>query len=155
MCWHLTIAVPPQAVAELPSMFATAGGVTPEPDPAVARAVGHGDPCFAVGAGCACSIYRANSPDAERIRHKAVRAGWSASKLARALADADDWSGLAPSAREALATVTERWGRAVVYLFWIGHATVDEILPPVTISPTALRSDPTAIIQGRPVVVAA
>ena len=108
VCWHLTIAVPPQSVAELSALLVSVGGMSAELDAAVARAVGRGDPCFSVGAVCACSLYRQGASDADRIRRKAARDGWSAAKLARAVAGADDWSGLAPIVREGLASVAER-----------------------------------------------
>jgi hypothetical protein len=152
MCWHLTISVPPQAVPDLPELFAPAGGVVPEPDPFVVRAVGRGDPCFAVGAGCACSLYRVGPSDVDRIRRKAARAGWSATKLARAVAEADSWSGLSPVARNAVAAIAERWGRVAVFLYWAGRGVAD-VPPPVTVSPVALRSDPAAVGEGRLVLV--
>ena len=148
MCWHLTIAVPPQAVAALPTVLASAGGASAEPDPAIARAVGRGDSCFAVGAMCACSLYRSGASDADRIRRKAARAGWSAAKLARAVAEAEDWSGLAPAVREALANVAERWGRAAVFLFWAGRGGPVVVPPAVVVTPSTLRSTAT-IYEGR------
>ena len=155
VCWHLTIAVPPQAIAELPALLASAGGFSREPDEAVARIVGRGDPCFAVGAGCACSLYRTRASDAERIRRKAARAGWSPAKLARALAEADDWSGLALSVRDAVASVAERWGRAAIYLFWDGKGGSSGVSSPVAVGPTRLRADSTVVVEGRLVAVSA
>ena len=153
MCWHLTIAVPPQAVAELPDLLASVGGASAEPDPELAHAVGRGDPCFAVGVMCACSLYRKGASDAERIRRKAARGGWSSAKLARAVAGADDWSGLAPAVREALARTAERWGRAALFLFWAGRGSPVAVPPAVTVSPLALRSADIAC-AGRLLVVA-
>ncbi len=151
MCWHLTVAVPPAAVSEVPSLFAVAGGGSPEPDAAVAAAVGRGNPCFAVGAGCACSLYRATASDADRIRRKAARGGWSAVKLARALAGADDWSGLAPVAREAVSAVAERWGRAAVFLYWAGRGGAVSVPQPAIVSSSAFRS--AGVGEGQLVVV--
>lgn len=152
MCWHLTVAVPQLAVSEVPALFAPAGGAISEADPNVARAVGSGDPCFAIGLGCACSLYRPGKSDANRIREKAARGRWSAAKLTRALVGVDDWSGLAPTVRKAVATVADKWGRAAVFLYWDGRGGSTAVKSTITVSPKSWLSE--KITEGQLVVVA-
>jgi hypothetical protein len=151
VCWHLTVAVPEAAATAVPVLFAASGGATPEPDTKVACDVGRGDPCFAIGAGCACSLYKAGASDADRIRRKAARLGWSATKLARALEGVEDWSGLAPSARAGVVAVAERWGRAAVFLYWAGRGGAVSVPQPVVVTPSAFRS--AGVGEGQLVIV--
>src|ERR1051325_1491287 len=97
MCWHLSISVPSNAVAELHRVLPAIAPAAPEVDHQVLSAIADGGECFCLGVQCACDLFRKGASASERLRKRAKRDHWSGAKLQRALKGfVDDWSGLHP-----------------------------------------------------------
>src|SRR4051812_9297934 len=106
MCWHLSIAVPSDAVEQLHHLLPANAPARPELNTKVAAAIANGGECFSLGIQCACDLFRRSASASERIRKRAKRDHWSQVKLERAIKDlSDDWSGLHPEVRAVLAGI--------------------------------------------------
>lgn len=154
MCWHLSVSVPAEAVAELHRLLPIDVPGRSELDSRVVAAIARNDQCFCLGVQCACDLYRKSATTAERLRRRAGRDGWTEAKLLRALQNIhEDWSGLRPDVREALAAVAEGCGRISIFLFWAGRGARATVYEERVIEPNEFRSDPGVLVENQPLVV--
>ena len=154
MCYHLTICVPAEAVLELPRLMPAGVQANTELHKDVAAAIGSRGECFNVGAPCACPLYHTDLEPGERLRRKAQREKWSQAKLARALKQQKPgWTGLLPELCESLATVAERWGQILIFLFWDGKGGRSDIHDELTVLPNELRQETALIKENRLLIV--
>jgi hypothetical protein len=154
MCLHLTIVVPTAAVEQLHRVLPTVAPARPEPYPEIVAAIARGGECFSLGVQCACDLFRSGPTRAERIEKKAKRDHWSKNKLQRALQETrDDWSGLHPEVRDALAALAESIGTVSVFLFWDGRGGRLDVQEEREVDPDSFRSDRSLLVGNRLLVV--
>jgi hypothetical protein len=151
---HLTVVVPTAAVEQLQLALPTFAPARPEPYPEVVAAIARGGECFSLGVQCACDLIRRGATRSERIEKRAKREHWSRNKLQRALQGLrDDWSGLHPEVREALAALAESIGTLSVFLFWTGRGGRSDVREEREVDPDSFRSDPSLLVDNCLLVV--
>src|SRR5260370_40906752 len=154
MCWHPSISVPSDAIADLRRALPAIAPAAPELDPQVVAAIANGGECLSLGVQCACDLFRKGASASERLRKRAKREHWSSAKLQRALTGlADDWSGLHPELRETLAAVARTAGKVSMFLFWAGRGGRSDVREKRDVDPDAFCSDSSLVAENRLVVV--
>lgn len=155
MCWHLSIAVPSDAVEQLHRELPAIAPARPELDAEVVAAIASGGKCFFLGIQCSCDLFRLKRASAtQRIRKRAKREHWSDAKLHRALKDTtDDWSGLHPEVRAVLSGIAEQVGKVSVFVYWEGRGGSSDVREQRQVDPETLRRDWSIVAENRLLIV--
>jgi hypothetical protein len=154
MCWHLSIAISGDAVEQLHRALPAIAPACPELDAEVTALIANGRECFCLGLQCACGLFRKGASASERIRKRAKRDHWSNTKLQRALKDArDDWSGLHPDVRRALAAVAQEIDKVSIFLFWTGSGGRCDVREQQEVDADTFCRDSSLVAENRLLVV--
>jgi hypothetical protein len=131
-------------------MLPTIAPARPELEAEVIASIANGRECFSLGAQCACDLFRQGASASERIRKRAKRDHWSEVKMQRALKGiTDDWSGLHPEVRSALAAIAQAGEDVSVFLFWAGRGGRSDVREERVVDPETFRQDESLVGENR------
>jgi hypothetical protein len=154
MCWHLSISVPRNGVQELHRLLPQVAPATSELNSGVIAAIAMGGECFCLGIHCACGLFRKGASASERLQKRAKRDHWSDAKLQRAIKGLkDNWSGLHPQVREALAALARNEWTVKILLFWDGRGGRSDVRDVREVNSEALLKDSSLVAENRLLVI--
>ena len=154
MCWHLSISIPRNGVQELHRLLPPVAPAKPESDRGVIAAIASEGECFSLGVTCACDLFRKGTSPSERLQKRAKRDHWSDAKLQRAIKGLkNDWSGLHPDVRRALAALAKNEWTVKILLFWDGRGGNSDVQDVREVNSELLLNDSSLVAANRLLVV--
>lgn len=137
MCYFITVGVAQGHAELLKQRLADTFGTTPVSNESILHFLPAGHLTFNLGGMCACHLYsgsRAEPLDADRLRSKYKKKGWSPSKIDRAISDKvsaqrDSFNGLRPDLREQLYGIAGEVGRLSIVVHFYAGGEESEVIP--------------------------